>query len=338
MRLLSWYYLFLLVPAGYLVWRSYFKKGFKYFSTIKYPDIKKIQSAVNNSFKLRTRKHLVILKFAALLLFIIGVARPQKGIHRPEDIDIKGIDIMLVLDISGSMQAEDFKPDNRLHVAKQVLAEFIKGRKTDRIGLVVFAGESFTQCPLTIDYGIILEQLKQVEFGLIEDGTAIGMAIANAANRLRFSKAKSKVIILLTDGENNAGVIDPLTGSDAAAAFNIKIYTIGAGKRGGAPVPYHHPVFGKQYHRNPDGTLHLTKLDENTLRLIAGRTGGKYFRATDSNTLRNVYKKINKMEKTEMEIKQYLYYYENFKPFVLSGLIFLLAYMLLDNLILIKVP
>ena len=337
MRLLNWHYLVLLIPAGYLAWRVFFKKGFKYFSTIKYPDVKKIQSAASKSLKLKIRKHMVILKFIALLALIIGLARPQSG-QRSQNTETEGIDIMLTLDISGSMQAEDFKPNNRLHVAKKTLAEFIKGRETDRIGLVVFAGESFTQCPLTLDYNIILEQLKQIKFGLVEDGTAIGMAIANSVNRLRYSKAKSKIIILLTDGINNAGVIDPITAADAASAFNIKIYAVGAGKRGGAPWPYHHPVLGKQYHRNPNGTLYLTKLDEDTLKNIAGRTGGKYFRATDSNALRNIYKKIDKLEKTKIKTKQYLQYIEKFRPFVFFGLLLLITYIGLDNTILIKVP
>ncbi len=337
MRLLNWQYLVLLIPAGYLAWRVFFKKGFKYFSTIKYPDVKKMQSATNKSLKLKIRKHMVILKFIALLALIIGLARPQSG-QRSQETEAKGIDIILALDISGSMQAEDFKPNNRLYVAKKALAGFIKGRETDRIGLVVFAGESFTQCPLTLDYNIILEQLKQIKFGLVEDGTAIGMAIANSVNRLRYSKAKSKVIILLTDGINNAGVIDPITAADAASAFNIKIYAVGVGKRGGAPWPYYHPVLGKQYHRNPDGTLYLTKLDEDTLKNMAGRTGGKYFRATDSNALRNIYKKIDKLEKTKIKTKQYLQYIEKFRPFVFFGLLLLITYIGLDNTILIKVP
>ncbi|MBU1078754.1 MAG: VWA domain-containing protein, partial [Spirochaetes bacterium] len=265
MRYYSWLYLLLLLPVfGYIIWLFFYKSDLKYFSTIKYPDLKKISSATSGSKRHKIRKHLFVLKYIALFFLILAMARPQSG-QRSEDVETKGIDIMLAIDISGSMQAEDFKPNNRLHVAKKVLADFIKGRKTDRMGLVVFAGESFTQCPLTLDYNIILQQLEQIKFGLVQDGTAIGMAIANSVNRLRYSKAKSKIIILLTDGENNVYTIDPIDAAKAAEAFNIKIYTIGAGKRGGAPIPFYHPVLGKQYYRNPDGTLYLTKLDENTL-------------------------------------------------------------------------
>ncbi len=338
MRFYSWGYLLLLFPVlGYFIYQFFYNKNFKYFSSIKYPDLKKISSLKLSSPRLHARKYLIALKLLALFMFILALARPQSG-QRSQDTEIKGIDIMLALDISGSMQAEDFKPSNRLQVAKKVLADFIKGRKTDRMGLVVFAGESFTQCPLTLDYNIILEQLRQIKFGIIADGTAIGMAIANSINRLRYSKAKSKVIILLTDGVNNAGVIDPVTAAQAAESFNIKIYTIGAGKKGGAPIPYHHPVFGKRYIRKPDGTLYLTELDENTLKQIANLTGAKYFRATDSSTLRQIYKKIDKLEKTKIKTKQYLQYTENFIPFLITGLLLLTGYIVLDNLVLIKVP
>ncbi len=344
MRLFSWEYLIILLPVfGYLSYLLLLKKGFKYHSTIKYPEIKNIQPIIHESIKLKVRRHLLILKLAALLIFIVALARPQSG-QRSEDVETKGIDIMLALDSSYSMKTEDFKtkdskPSNRLDVAKKVLAEFIKGRKSDRIGLVVFASESFTQCPLTLDYNIILQQLKHVNFDMIDcSSTAIGMAIANAVNRLRYSKAKNKIIILLTDGENNAGVIDPITASEAAAAFNIKIYTIGAGKKEGTPIFDYHPLLGKVYRRNSDGTLMMYKLDEETLRDIAGRTGGKYFRATDSNALRKVYKKIDKLEKTKIKTKQYFQYTENFQIFLFIGILLLLGYIVLNNLILIKVP
>lgn len=338
MRFYSWPYLFLLLPIlGYFIWQFFYRKNYKYHSTIKYPDINKFSDIKIRSFKVLARKYLFVLKLAALLFLIIAIARLQSG-QRAKDVETQGIDIMLALDTSGSMTAEDFKPANRLNVAKNVMANFIKGRKTDRIGLIVFAGESYTQCPLTLDYRIILEQIKKINFGAIDDGTAIGLAIANCVNRLRYSKAKSKVIILLTDGENNVHVIDPVDAAKAAEAFNIRIYTIGAGKLGGAPIPYHHPVLGKQYHRNPDGTLYLTKLDEGTLRQIADITGGKYFRATDSNALLKVYKKINKLEKTKIKTRQYLQYTENYIPFLLIGSLLLLGFLLVDNLILIKVP
>ena len=218
------------------------------------------------------------------------------------------------------MRAEDFKPRNRLQAAKQVIRDFIKNRKNDRLGLVVFASQSYTQCPLTLDYGVLLEFLNQVKIGMIEDGTAIGMAIANCVNRLRESAAKSKVIILLTDGENNAGEIDPITAAKAAAAMKVKIYTIGAGRRGGAPIPFYHPLFGKMYYKNPDGSLYLTKIDEETLKQIAQLTGGKYYRATNTEKLREIYEEIGQLEKTKIKTKEYMSYDEKFSIFVFLAL------------------
>ncbi len=338
MRIVSWEYLLIFLPVlGYIIWLFFYKKDFKYYSTIKYPDIKRVKNSITPNWKLTLRKYLIVFKIGALFFMILAIARPQSGVKTSE-VETKGIDIMLALDVSGSMRAEDFKPKNRLYVAKKVLSEFVKGRKTDRIGLVVFAGESYTQCPLTLDYNIILNYIKQIKFDMIQDGTAIGMAIANAVNRLRYSKAKSKIIILLTDGENNAGVIDPITAARAAAAFGIKIYTIGVGKIGGAPIPYVSTIFGKQYIRNPDGSLYLTKLDEKTLKKIAQITGGKYFRATDSKSLEKIYQKIDKLEKTKMKTKQYLQYNEKFSIFLWISIILLLTYIILDNIFLIKVP
>lgn len=337
MRLYSWEYLLIFLPVlGYIVYLFFYKRKFKYYATIKYPAVSRLKQIATTP-RTKLRKYLFVLKIAALFFMILALARPQSG-QRVEEIETKGIDIMLALDVSGSMKAEDFKPKNRLTVAKKVLADFIKGRKTDRIGLVVFAGESFTQCPLTLDYDIILEYLKQIDFGMIEDGTAIGMAIANCVNRLRYSKAKSKVIILLTDGENNAGAIDPITAARAAEAMNIKIYTVGVGKIGGAPIPYYHPIFGKQYYRNPDGTLYLTMLDEQTLKKIAQITDGKYFRATDARSLERIYKKIDALEKTKIKAKQYLQYTESFPPFLWIAIGMILCYIILDNILFVKVP
>ncbi len=337
MRLYSWEYLLIFLPMlGYIVYLFFYNKRFKYYATIKYPAVNRLKQIATTP-RIKFRKYLVVLKIASLFFMILALARPQSG-QKAEEIEARGIDIMLALDVSGSMQAEDFKPRNRLTVAKKVLADFIKGRKTDRIGLVVFAGESFTQCPLTLDYDIILEYLKQIDFGMIEDGTAIGMAIANCVNRLRYSKAKSKVIILLTDGENNAGAIDPITAAHAAEAMNIKIYTVGVGKIGGAPIPYYHPIFGKQYYRNPDGSLYLTKLDEQTLRKIAQITDGKYFRATDARSLEKIYKKIDALEKTKIKAKQYLQYTESFSPFLWIAIGMILCYIILDNIVFVKVP
>jgi Ca-activated chloride channel homolog len=250
------------------------------------------------------RRFLPVGRVLALTLLVVALARPQI-VRREEQIHTEGIDIMLALDISGSMQAEDFKPRNRLYVAKQVVSQFLDLAKNDRIGLVVFAGQAFTQCPLTLDYDVLRSLLQRVQIGMIEDGTAIGTALANAVSRLKSSAAKSKVVILLTDGENNAGKIDPTTAAQIAKAFGVRVYTIGVGKKGGAPIPVNHPVYGKVYARNPDGSLVLTKLDEGLLRHIAEATGGQYFRATDAEALRKIYGQILDLERTKFEVKRF---------------------------------
>ena len=244
------------------------------------------------------------MRVAAAILLVLALARPQLG-KAASRIFTEGIDIMLALDISGSMRAEDFKPETRLHVAKDVVVEFLELVTNDRIGLVVFAGQAFTQCPLTLDYDVLRTMIERVEIGMIEDGTAIGTALANSVNRLRDSKAKSKVAILLTDGENNAGKIDPETAAKVARAMDVRVYTIGVGKEGGAPIPVDHPVFGKTYARNPDGSLVLTKIDEAALKRIAATTGGQYFRATDAEALKKIYEEILDLERTKFQVKQF---------------------------------
>ena len=250
------------------------------------------------------RRSLPVVRILALALLVAALARPQVVRHE-EQIRTEGIDIMLALDISGSMQAEDFKPRNRLYVAKEVIAQFLDLARNDRVGLVVFAGQSFTQCPLTLDYAMLRSLLSGVETGMVEDGTAIGTALANAVSRLKDSAAKSKVVILLTDGENNAGKIDPQTAAKIAQALSVRVYTIGVGKEGGAPIPGNHPVYGKVYARNPDGSLALTKLDVPLLRGIAETTGGQFFRATDADALKKIYAQILDLERTKFEVKQF---------------------------------
>jgi len=266
-----------------------------------------------------------------IFIFILALARPQAG-QKEEEIITEGIDIMLTLDTSGSMRAEDFKPKNRLGAAKEVLEEFIKSRRNDRIGLVVFSRYSFTQCPLTLDYGVLLGLLEKIDIGIIEDGTAIGTAITNAVNRLRDSTVKSKIIILLTDGINNAGKIDPLTAAKLAKAIGIKIYTIGAGKPGGALYPVEDPIFGKRYVKMD------TEIDEVLLKKIANETGGLYFRANDENGLREIYKTIGKLEKTKIETREYANYQELAEFFILPGLILLMLEIILANTVLRKIP
>lgn len=243
------------------------------------------------------------VRLLGLALLIVALARPQTGNVNTETTT-EGIDIILTLDISGSMKAEDFKPQNRLHVSKEVIKDFIRSRANDRIGLVVFARESFTQCPLTLDYNILLNFLDQVTFDMVEDGTAIGMAIANSCNRLKDSPAKSRVIILLTDGVNNAGEINPVTAAEIAKTLGIRIYAIGAGKPGPAPYPVDDPVFGRRYVNVEN------EIDEESLRQIAQLTDGKYYRAKDVDGLKKTYDEISSLETTKIETKQYLQFKE----------------------------
>jgi len=263
------------------------------------------------------------MRYGVLVLVLLALARPQAG-QQSEEIEARGIDIMMALDTSTSMRAIDFKPDNRLAAAKNVAREFVKGRKYDRIGIVVFSGLAYTQCPLTVDHEAALDFLDKTEIGMTEvDGTAIGSAIATAANRLKGSTGKSKIIILLTDGRNNLGEIDPLTAAQAAAALDIKIYTIGAGQPGGALYPVNDPFLGQQYVKIPE-----QELDESTLAKIAEISGGRYFRATDTASLSNIFKQIDSMEKSEIKTLTHVRYRELFGYFLWPAL-FLLGFELL---------
>lgn len=272
-----------------------------------------------------------ILRIVTIILLILALARPQSS-KGDESITTEGIDIILTLDVSGSMQAEDFQP-NRLEAVKQVAAGFIRGRKNDRIGLVIFAGHSVTQAPLTLDYDVLLSLLDKVHIGILqEDGTAIGMAIANSVNRLRDSQAKSKVMILLTDGANNKGEIDPLTAANLAKALQLRIYTIGAGSKGGAYVTVD-TRFGKQ--KVP---MKQADLDEDTLTNVAEITGGKYFRATDEKSLAGIYDEIEQLEKSKIDVKQYKEYVELFPYFAYTALGLLCVEIFLTNTRFRKVP
>ncbi|MCK4574029.1 MAG: VWA domain-containing protein [candidate division Zixibacteria bacterium] len=312
-----------------MVWYHLRYKRFK-SASIKYSDVRIVKRAARSS-RQRYRFVLTLLRVLAVALFVIAFARPRSGTEYKE-VTSEGIDILLALDVSSSMQAEDFKPHNRLYVAKEEIKKFIEHRLNDRMGLVVFARYSYTQCPLTTDYGVLLNFVDAVDFGQIEDGTAIGMAIANAVNRLRESDAKSKVIVLLTDGDNNAGEIDPITAANLAAALDIKIYTIGAGKKGNAMYPYQDPIFGKRYVYQP------TKIDEKTLKEIAERTGGQYFRARSGEELEEIYTRIDEMEKTEVKVAAHVEYRELFYYFAYIGLLLLVLEMILANTYFKKLP
>jgi Ca-activated chloride channel family protein len=276
-------------------------------------------------------KLLPVLKAAMFLLLIAALARPS-SVASDKEYQTLGVDIIIALDLSGSMLAEDFQPENRIFVAKQEAVKFIQGRENDRIGLVVFSKKAFTQCPLTLDYRILIELLSEIRVGMIADGTAIGMGIATAVNRLRDSNAKSKVIILLTDGENNAGNIDPITAAELAKSFNIKIYTIAVGKGGMVPFPVDDPLFGKRYVQAD------VEVDETTLKRIADITGGLFFRARDTAALSEIYERINKLEKSEVKVKEYRSYNELFPLFLIPALFLLLFDIVLRRTLLLKVP
>ncbi|MBN1541954.1 VWA domain-containing protein [candidate division KSB1 bacterium] len=298
--------------------------------TVRYSNLGLLK-AIPQTFLSKLRQLPFWLRMLALAFFVIAFARPQAG-QKEQEILTEGIDIILAMDISSSMLAEDFKPKNRLEAAKVVAADFIRGRQNDRIGLVVFAGQSFTQCPLTLDYGIILQFLQDIEIGMIEDGTAIGMALANCVNRLRNSEAESKVVILLTDGQNNRGEIDPITAARLAQAYGIRVYTIGAGTKGEALYPVDDPVFGRRYVRM------AVQIDEDLLQRMAGITGGRYFRATDKTSLEEIYAEISELEKTKIQIKEYTRYEELFLRFAVIGLFFLLLELVLSQTRFRKIP
>lgn len=271
-----------------------------------------------------------VLRVCALALLIVALARPQ-NVEEQSRTNAEGIDIMLAMDISSSMLARDFSPD-RLTAAKEVAGEFIADRYGDRIGLAVFAGETYTQSPLTTDKGTLQTLLARLQSGIIEDGTAIGNGLATAINRLRESDAKSKVIILLTDGVNNRGEIAPLMAAGIAADMGIKVYTIGVGTRGKAPYPAV-DMFGNMTFQMMD-----VEIDEQTLQEIASQTGGRYFRATDRQKLKEIYDEINTLEKSEVEITDLTIYHEQFVALLLLAVALLVAEMLLDKLVLKRIP
>lgn len=271
-------------------------------------------------------RHLLFaLRLLALAALITAIARPQTSLSW-QDVTTEGIDIIISIDISGSMLAEDFKP-NRLEASKNIAMEFIRNRPYDRMGLVIFAGESFTQCPLTSDHDVLLNLFSSVQNGIIEDGTAIGMGLATAVNRLKDSEAKSKVVILLTDGINNAGSIPPLTAAEIAREFGVRVYSIGVGSMGTAPTPYRDQFGREQYQDVP------VRIDEETMSQISEMADGKYFRATNNKELEQIYKEIDKMEKSKINVTDYRKKGERFVPFALLAAILLAIEFLLTKTI-----
>lgn len=271
-----------------------------------------------------------ILRACGIAALVVALARPQTGISS-ENVTTEGVDIVVVLDISSSMLAEDLTP-NRLEAAKTVAAEFVAGRRNDRIALVAFAGEAFTQAPLTLDYSVVTTLLGELQSGMIADGTAVGMGLATAVKRLQASSAASKVVILLTDGRSNVGEIGPITAGQMAQALGVRVYTIGAGARGTARVPVDDPFRGRVY-----ATMQVD-VDEATLQQIAELTGGRYFRATDTESLRSIWDEIDQLERTEIEVENFTQYAERF-PFALGlGLLLLVTELVLSQTVLRRLP
>ena len=319
------YLLLLLIPMiGWYIW-----KLCKSQASLQVSSSEAFDAPGATSWKVYLRHVPFVLRMAAIAVLIIILARPQST-NSWQNTSTEGIDIVLAMDISSSMLAQDLKP-NRLEASKDVAASFINGRPNDNIGLVVFAAESFTQCPLTTDHTVLLNLFKDIQPGLIQDGTAIGLGLANSVSRIKDSQAKSKVIILLTDGVNNAGEIAPVTAAEIAKTFGIRVYSIGVGTQGMAPYPFQ-TAFGVQYQDIP------VEIDEATLKQVAATTGGQYFRATDNASLKEIYSEIDKMEKTKISVQQYSKKQEEYKNWALLLFALLLVEILLRNTLLRNIP
>ena len=304
----EFFWLFLLIPGMAYV---YFFRENNRLSDFRFPTIEHVKT-LSKSARVRLRHIPFVFRVVGLSLLIVALARPQ-SFDSESKRSIEGIDIVLCIDISTSMAAEDLKP-NRLEAAKKVAADFVEKREHDRIAVVPFAAESFTQVPLTTDHAVVLSLLSKIQMKMVEDGTAIGMALATAANRLRESHAKSKVVILMTDGQNNRGEIDPVTAAQAAQALGVRIYAIGVGTRGLAPYPVE-SVFGKRYQNVQ------VNIDEDMLKEIANLTGGRYYRATDDASLAHIYDEIDRLERTKIQVEEYKETAELFAPWLASALI-----------------
>jgi Ca-activated chloride channel family protein len=309
----AFFYVLILVPlmAAWYIWRG--RKG---TAPLRLSGFENLDERMGSA-RVWMRHLLAVMRMAVVVLIVVVLARPQSS-NQWEQVTTEGIDIVMCMDVSGSMQAMDFRP-NRLEASKSVGIEFVHARENDRFGLVVFAGESFTQCPMTTDRAVVINFLKEIDFGVIEDGTAIGMGLATAVNRIKDSRAKSKVIILLTDGVNNRGDVGPVTAAELAAGFGIRVYTIGVGSEGNAPIPLQ-DMFGRTVTQSMP-----VEIDEEVLKTIAETTDGAYFRAINNNKLREIYQQIDQLEKTRLDVKQFSKKKEEYFPFLLAALLILLA-------------
>ncbi|MBA3827720.1 MAG: VWA domain-containing protein [Taibaiella sp.] len=311
-------YFALLLVVPFMIWQQLRRK--KYDSpALRLTTLSGI-ATLPPSWRVRLRPILFTLRIISIISLVIALARPQSS-NVTESIDSDGIDIVISLDISGSMLAEDFKP-NRIEAAKVAALTFVDDRPTDRIGLVIFSGESFTMCPITIDHNVLKEQINEIHSGLLIDGTSIGMGLATSVDRLRNAKGKSRVIILLTDGVNNTGLIDPNTALEIAKAYKVRVYTVGIGTEGQALIPVQTPA-------GIEKQLMQVQIDEPLLKKIALETGGNYYRATNNRSLTAIYKEIDKLEKTKVEISSFKHYTELFFPFACLALICIALEMLL---------
>lgn len=318
-----WFLLIIPVLIGWYIWKYKNRIPEHYLSSTL------ALRGMKRPWKARFRHALFALRVFAIGLIIIALARPQKSFDNKNETT-EGIDIVVALDISSSMLAMDFKP-NRLEASKNISNEFVEGRINDRIGLVVFAGESFTQCPITKDHKVLSNLIGEIESGIIEDGTAIGLGLSTAVDRLKESDSKSKVIILLTDGENNTGFITPTTAIEIAQTYGVRIYTIGVGSIGTAPYPVQTP-FGMSYQDME------VRIDEDLLQDIASLTNGAYFRATSNNKLKEIYDEINKLEKSKIEVEAYQRFSDKFLIFALIASILLFVELFLRNTLLKSFP
>lgn len=321
----GYFFVLAIIPlyVAWYVWKRHSLNATMQFSTLKPFD------GQTSSWKSYLRHLPMVLRMLALVAVVCVLARPQST-NSYHDEKTEGIDIVMAIDISGSMQALDFKP-NRLEAAKDVGIQFISNRPNDNIGLVIFAGESFTQCPLTTDHAALTNLFNDVRMGMLEDGTAIGMGLATSISRIKDSKAKSKVVILLTDGCNNAGEITPIKAAEIAQTFGVRVYTVGVGSIGTAPMPVT-TAFGTQYQDVE------VKIDEELMRQISDMTGGKYFRATNKKSLQTIYEEIDQMEKTILEVREYTKKTEEYLPFAIVAMLLLLLEVVLRNTILRTLP
>ena len=321
----QWLFLLILVPL-YGLWQWFRRQA---IPGLTFSNLRAARDAPRG-----TRVYAIVLpsllRMGALTLCILALARPQVR-EVTQERYAEGVDIVLVLDTSTSMRAEDFRP-NRFEAAREVASEFIAGRVSDRVGLIVFAAKAYTQAPLTLDYAFLQSMLEEVEVGSIQDGTAIGTALATAVNRLKDTSAESKVIILLTDGQNNRGEIDPVTASEVAATLGVRVYAIGVGTHGEAPFVFDRPFGGRQRQMVP------VEIDEDMLRSIAQGTGGQYFRATDEQALREIYEQIGDLEKSQIETRIYTDYEERYVRYLWPGLLLILIEVLLKTTLLRRFP